>query len=574
MNMIRSRLFVPAAFMMLVVLTASSETRPEETDHGTEARLNAVFAPWDDDSSPGVAVAVIREGEIVFEKGYGIAQLEYGVAIGPSTVFHVASVSKQFTAMAVTLLAHEGKVSLDDDVHEYLPWLPEVGATVTVRHLLHHTSGVRELMTLLELGGWSEADMVSGDQVRSVLGRQRGLNFSPGSRFQYSNTGYVLLAEIVSAVSGQSFREFTRERIFDPLGMKQTHFHDDYREIVPNRAYSYLKQDSGGFRKAVLTFGYVGSTGLFTTAHDLVLWLDNFRQADVGGRAVIEQMHERAVLNDGSELDIAFGIGVGSYRGIDVVAHNGADAGYRSYVAWYEQPHVGIAVVSNLGSVDPAGLALEVADIVLADDFPEPKPAAAMPKAHEEASSDRSTPADPALLAEFVGKYQLATGPLLVISLEGGTLMARAGDERTAMHPMTKDTFLLPAFDAPITFRRRTDGEVSGLELGYGGERIEGTRLEDFEPTTPAVLEGYTGTYYSDEVGTVYTIDVVDGGLRVFHPRRGDSPATFVGVDTFASRLLPTMVFERNTEGEVAGVSVSGRNVAELRFRKIQYVPK
>ncbi len=539
---------------------------PVEAGDDWAGQIDEVFAPWDDPSTPGVAVAVIRDGEIVFERGYGSAQLEYGVDITPETAYHVASVSKQFTTMAVAMLAQEGKLSLDDDVRQHLPWLPDYGSTITIRQLAHHTSGLPELLTLLELGGWRDADLVSLEQARAIVARQRGLNFEPGSRFEYSNSGYVLLAEVVSAVSGQPFSEFTRERIFEPLGMERSHFYDDHRKIVPGRAYSYHGGDAGRFNKAVMTFGYVGSTGLFSTARDLALWLDNFRHSRAGGPAAIEQLRERVELNDGTTLDMAFGVGLGNYRGVDVIAHNGADAGFRSYVAWYEQPAVGIVVLSNVGTVVPSALAVQVADIVMAEDFPEPPPggdtaAPAMP----------ATAPDPSRYAEYVGQYRLATGPLLVVSLEDGRLRARAGTNEDDMQPVAEDEFLLPAFNAPIRFERLEDGQVDGFVLVLGGDPIEGTRVEGTEdmPTAATLME-YAGTYYSDEVGSVYTIDVVQDRLQVSNLRRGQSPATYVGADEFISNLLPSMAFERDADGRVTSLVVGARHVTALRFEKLR----
>ena len=294
------------------------------------------------------------------------------MAIAPDTVFHVASVSKQFTAMSIVLLEQAGKLSLEDDVHKYLAELPAYGHRITIRNLLQHTSGVRDQWQTLALAGWRLDDVITQKQILRMLFRQKELNFEPGARHLYSNAGYTLLAEIVGRVSGKPLPEFCDERIFRPLGMTHTHFHDDHRRIVHDRAYSY-ETARGGYQASPLNYANVGATSLFTTAPDLVKWLDNFREPKVGGRAGVARLQEQAILADGTKIDYALGVSVGKYRGLRNISHGGADAGYRSYVMWFPDQQLGIAVLSNLASFNTGNIANRVATVYLESQLaPEP----------------------------------------------------------------------------------------------------------------------------------------------------------------------------------------------------------
>ncbi len=310
-------------------------------------------------------MAVVQNGEVVQSRGYGLAQMEYEIPIEPSSVFHVASVSKQFTAFAVLMLAAEGRLSLDENIRVYLPELPDYGHTITIRHLLHHTSGLRDQWSLLAMAGWRMDDVITRDQILRLVVRQRELNFEPGTEYLYSNTGFTLLAEIVERVTGQLFRAWTEQHIFAPLGMESTHFHDDHRTIVPNRAYSYQSDPAGGFKKAVLSYANVGATSLFTTLDDLTKWAANFETGDIGGPDIVRRMRSRGVLNNGDTLDYAMGQAIGSYRGLLALYHAGADAGYRAYLLRFPLHRLSVVVMANLASIDAGRLARQVAELYL-----------------------------------------------------------------------------------------------------------------------------------------------------------------------------------------------------------------
>ncbi len=342
--------------------TAQSEPRDET------ARVDQLFQQWDKPASPGCAVAVMKDGRIVHKRGYGMADLDRGEKITPATVFHVGSISKQFTAAAVLMLEHEGKLSLDDAVKTYVPELPDFGVKITLRHLLHHTSGLRDQWELLALAGWGPSDLITDQDVLKMMSRQRTLNFPPGSEFLYSNTGFTLLAQIVKRVGGKTFRNFTTERVFQPLAMEHTHFRDDHAEIVKNIAYGY-RQKGNRFDLNVPNFDTVGATSLLTTVEDLALWDENFYTARVGGEAIIKELQQPGRLDDGTAIDYAAGLVVTKYRGLKIVEHAGADAGYKAAMMRFPDQHFSVATLCNLASTDPSALNRKIADIYLASEL-------------------------------------------------------------------------------------------------------------------------------------------------------------------------------------------------------------
>ena len=330
-------------------------------------RVDEVFKDFTAPGSPGCTVGAYRGGQIVHRGAYGMANLDHDVKLTPASVFHVASVSKQFTATAILLLAADGKLALDDDVRKFIPELPDFGHRITIRHLAHHTSGIRDQWDLLGLAGWRYSrDLITDDDVLQMLSRQKDVNFTPGARHLYSNSGYTLLATIVRRASGQSFRQFTTERIFKPLGMVNTHFRDNFNEVVKGQAYGYAR-DGAGFRLSVTNFDTAGATSLMTTAEDLAKWNAQFDEPVVGGQALLTALLTRGVLNDGRPIDYAFGISHGTYRGVPTVSHGGADAGYRAAFLRFPAQRFGVAVLCNLASANPTLLAQRVADVYLAD---------------------------------------------------------------------------------------------------------------------------------------------------------------------------------------------------------------
>ncbi len=530
-----------------------------------EGRVDQLFAVWDRPGGPGASIGIIQDGEIVYANGYGEAQLEYHVPITPETVFHVASVSKQFTAFAIILLADRGLVSLDDDIRDYLPELHDFGPTITIRHLIHHVSGLRDQWDLLAFAGWRLDDVITRDQILRLIERQRELNFPPGDMYLYCNTGYTLLAEIVSRVTATPFPQFMREEVFEPLGMAHTHFHDDHEMVVPNRAYSYAADPDGGFRKSVLSYANVGATSLFTTVGDVLRWTRNLEEGTVGGPRVLELMHQRGVLNSGDTLGYAAGLGIGQHRGLSLIGHAGGDAGFRTYVGRFPDQGLAVAVFSNAASFNASQMALRAADVYLEEHVRETTETPVV-ESREPARAD----VDPAVFDEYEGSYSLPSGLLVEVEREGDRLMGQAtGQPRVELIPRSETEFFVPEASATITFERER-GEVTALVLVQGNVVQTAQRLPPFDPTS-VVLEDYAGRYYSAELETSYVLVVDEGHLQAVHVRHDPIDISDpVGPDRFESDF-GRVRFERDAAGTVTRMLVSSGRVRNLRFERVDW---
>lgn len=333
-----------------------------------ERRIDSVFVRYAHSDSPGCAVGVYHDGQTAFARGYGSASLEFAAPITPATPFLIGSVTKQFTAAAVALLVERGMLHLDDDVRRFVPELPDYGTTVTIDELLHHTSGVRDFWSLYELAGARANDGYSEDDVVRLLARQRRLNFSPGSEFAYSNSGYVLLAIVVRRATGVSLRTFADTALFRPLGMRSTHFHDDNTEVVRGRAVGYSPRGDGRWQIDMRGTNAIGDAGLMTTIEDLARWDENLRAGAVGGQWLLTRQAERrgATTADGRTVYYSFGLFLGEYRGLATMEHSGNEGGYRSALLRLPDAKITVATLCNAGDADPMMLAHGVVDLVLA----------------------------------------------------------------------------------------------------------------------------------------------------------------------------------------------------------------
>jgi CubicO group peptidase (beta-lactamase class C family) len=536
-----------------------------------QGKVDSLFESLTQPGSPGCALGVMKDGELIYKQGYGLANLEYDIPNTPCTIFHVASMSKQFTALAVALLVDAGELSFDDDIRQHLPEIPGYGETITIRHLIHHTSGLRSDLILLVSAGWRLEDVITNTDVLELVKRQRNLNFHPGEKFAYGGVGYLLLAEIVAQVSGHSFAEYCHEQIFEPLGMINTHFQDDYLRVVKNRAYAYYPAGDDHYQNAILTCALVGGTGLYTTIEDLALWDENFYTGQVGSQSVIEQIHQRGVLNNGEEIDYAFGLILDKYRGRDVVVHGGDGAGVHSYMMRFPEEHFSVAVLGNHGALKARQLAQQVADLYLGDaqvDAPADASAAAVPETIE---------LEEAQLCAKAGRYYDAdTAAFIDIEFKDGKLQIWGHD----LAPVSKHNFVFAAFpEASTDFRPATATAPAQVLVDTGMTR---TRYDWAEPVmpTPDILRGYTGRYYSPELDVYWTITLDGDNLVVQRKRQGRSPLTPIIADVFSdgwigpilhSAAKPmTLAFERDANNAVSGfrLSDSGGRVCNLVFIK------
>jgi len=535
-------------------------------------RVDGVFAKWNRADSPGCALGVYRGGQIVYKRGYGIEDLNEDVHITPGTVFHVASMSKQFTAAAVVLLAQQGKLSLDDDVRKYIPELPDFGQKITIRNLVHHTSGLRDQWALLELAGWRYSqDLITNEDVMSLLTRQKELNFKPGERHLYSNTGYTLLGLIVKRVSGMSLREFTTKNIFEPLGMTRTHFRDDHAEVIKHNAVGYAQETGKPFEISITNFDTVGATSLHTTVEDLQRWDENFYQPKVGGAAFVQQMLQRGKLNNGEQLDYAFGLVIDKDKGLPTIGHGGADAGYRSDMIRYPEQHFSVAVLCNSAEADPSGLAGQVADIVLAKEFKAGEAATPSKEPAARSTTGTTVALTPEQMSAFTGLYWNRVDDAYDrIYVKEGQLIID-GDEPLVLKPFEESRFHIAGKpwgdEVEIHFVAASRDKPGRLEQSFGGGKPLVYEATEGSSPSGAELAEYTGAYVSEEIDPVYRI-VLDGDklslVRLKHEAEMLRPAVR---DVFTGEI-GTVRFVRDANGHVAGFVLNARRVLNFHFTK------
>jgi CubicO group peptidase (beta-lactamase class C family) len=525
--------------------------------------MERLLAPWAASDRPGVAVTVVLDGQQAFSKGFGAADLEQATPITPRSLFQAASLSKQFTAYAVLLLAQDGKLSLDDQVAHHLPEIMGPTRSLSLRHLLHHTGGLRDQYSLINAAGWRSDDALTEEQLRRIVFRQSGLNFTPGEQFQYTNSGYFLLAQIVGRVSGQPLPAFARERIFQPWGMADTQFCEDTQRLLPGRASSYSPKGTG-FERAILNDATVGPSGLMTTSEDLCRWAQAFEgpQAATGALAA---MHEQAVLNDGTVHYYAMGQERHPYNGLDTWSHGGRSGGYRTFLLRIPSQRFWAAVLSNTSAFDAARIAYAAADIHLAGRpgfVASTQPPAAMPGATR--------------LARYAGAYELFPGLILMLSSDGTTLSNRwmGGTRTTPMPALSATSFAFdPEANISLEFDPSDTSRPRGLiyRIGRNGQ-LDAPRLEliPFDKTTVKLAE-YTGLYRSADLAAEYALLLDGDRLIARHQRLTDVPIEPYQPDLFHSlqAFFGRLAFRRDNAGRVEGFSLSAAVAEGIGFERV-----
>jgi CubicO group peptidase (beta-lactamase class C family) len=452
-----TRRFATLVASIAVALGPSSVTAQS---FPAEPSVDRLFAEWDHPTSPGCALGVVRNGRFVYQRGYGMANLDYDIPNSPRLVYYVGSDSKQFTAAAIALLSLQGKLSLDDDVRKYVPEMPDYrqtyGVPVTIRQMVHHTSGIRDIYTLMSLVGLRMEDVMTDEAMLRLIANQKELNFKPGSEYLYSNSAYWLLGQIVQRVTGLSLRVFAEQQIFRPLGMTKTHFHDDPGHVMKGRAMSYVPDGAGGFRISYLqNFDKIGAGGLYSTVEDLQKWDENFYSHRVGGPELHRLLLTRGVLSNGDTISYAFGNQLGKYRGLRTEEHGGALMGYKAHILRFPDQRFTVIETCNLGSIDPGAIAQRIADIYLGPQMTEPATAARPRPRRADSGVATLSRAD---LDRLVGQYyseELSTTYEIVSS--GDAVILRRPNRRDAR---------LQAADRN-TFRIEGDEVVSLLSLHF-----------------------------------------------------------------------------------------------------------
>jgi CubicO group peptidase (beta-lactamase class C family) len=544
-----------------------SVAEPANVAQIAPARIDALF-DWVKPGGPGCAIGIYRHGEPAILRAYGLANIEQRVPITADTVFHIASLSKQVTAFCAALLAERGLLELDARLGEFLPEL-QAGGDISLRQILHHVSGLRDQWGLLDLAGWRHEDLkTTGDIVRLAT-RQRALNFAPGSRFQYINTGYTLIGTIIEQITGQSLRDFASEQVFEPLGMTRTHFHDDVHRVVPGRADAYDDDETGALRVNNPAYATAGPTGLFTTVADFGLWERHLSFPQICSSELIAEMHRRGTLGTGQSTGYGYGLALGTYRGLRIAEHAGGDAAFRAHFLRFPDHQLAIAIFCNTPAAPPGKLARQIAEIFLADTFSAEINDGQVTAAQTSRATGIMAPDGDALLG-YCGRYREPGGHDLadIVYRDGRLFLASPsgpdyelvalGQHRFAFAGLDATCLVEPSPDKPMRFR-----------TFYGG--TETAMLEAVAPEAAATLlaeEDYSGRYVSDELDIAYDVQGNGPALMLSRGKRGTHPLTPLSIDQFACSGGLSIRFCRNAVGAVDAMEVSTERVWHVRFRR------
>ncbi|MHB8503204.1 MAG: serine hydrolase domain-containing protein [Candidatus Acidiferrales bacterium] len=532
------------------LVAADSFAQQDSSD--LQRKVDKIFAAYDKPDSPGCALGVVRDGNFIYKRGYGEASLELGVPLTPESVFYMGSVSKQFTAASVVLAAEQGYLSLDDDVRKYVPELPSYGKTITLREMLHHTSGLRDIFGLLLLAGRNVEDIHPTPELLDLVSRQKALNYPPGAEFLYSNTNYFLMSVVIHRATGKPLSQFAEENIFKPLGMTHTRFYDDRTVVVPGRVPAYEPRLTGGFRIDWSTnFDKVGDGGLMSSVDDLLLWDRNFYANKLGKGTLLKELQTRGVLNNGKQIEYALGLFISTYRGLPIIEHGGALFGYRTELLRFPQQRFSVITLCNLGTSNPRHLANQVADIYLEQQLA-PRPASAVP-AH----------VDP---GPFAGSY-------------------RSADSHEVFYLTAREDYLV---GNELEFKPSDAthfASASGLQLNFDRQPGGGMRLaltfadapdappqiyEKIHPLdlTAKDLEQYIGEYTSAELQTTYRFAVKDDKLILAINWQEPSVLTPTIRDEFKGAEGTAIVFRRDAHGQITGFDIFAGRVRNIAFTK------
>lgn len=541
--------------LLLVLLTSSAFGQ-------LEAKIDSLFSEYN--NSPGCAIGVYSKGELLYKKGYGIANLDYDIAITPETVFDIGSVSKQFTAACIVLLENEGKLSLDDDIRKYIPELPSYDeGKITIRNLLHHTSGLRDYLTLMYLSGISYDDYFTEQMGLDILTRQKELNFKPGTEELYSNSGYLVLAIIIRRVSGESIGAFAQKNIFDPLEMKNTFIYEDGAKVVKNRAIGYSKEKEEYVREHHFDFVVGGDGQVYTTVEDFFKWSENFKSNKLGNDTFLKQMLTKGVLSSGDTLDYALGLSHGFFKSLKTISHGGAWGGFRAYYLQFPEEDLAIAVMGNLGSLSTGQKARQIAEIMLKDKLE-----------NKESKSKKETaiaeiPKTEFLFTQLVGKYEIEPGVEFNIIVKNDSLNITQlwNQESYNINRTIGNTFHIPDEDnISFTFTDLNNNFSQKITVIQNGRETVCKRKKEFDGTNIKIKE-YAAKYYCEELDATYQVFIEEGMLKTKFENNEAITLSMYAIDQLTCDL-GLLRFKRN-DAKISGFEIDAGRVKNLKFVKL-----
>lgn len=517
--------------------------------------------------APGAVIGVVENGKLTFSKAYGKANLTHDLDFELNMPTNIGSVSKQFTTFAILLLEQQGLLSIEDDVRKHIPEFPDFGEVIMVKNLMNHTNGLREVYNLMPITGWNGEDKLLREEVLNILKKQTELQVGPGEEFNYNNSAFIMLAEIVERKTDMDFPTWMKENVFEPLEMNDTYVRSNPTEIIPRATQGYSQGEHGIVESGDLYAAY-GAGGIYTTPNDLTKWLTNFESKQLGGAEILNKLVTPEVLKNGDTLDYAFGIGVGEYRGLKRYSHTGADIAHRAGMIYYPEINSGIIALSNNASFNAGGLARDIADIFFEDHFTEVENDE---ETSEESTDDTSFTVSEEMMEKYVGKYKAeAIGLIIEYKLEEGELIAYpVGQSSLKLTPTAEHVFKYNTIEATVTFNLDANNESKTAIHVQGGSDIELIRIPDFDPSLEE-LELYTGKYYCDELETFYTLKVKDSSLIAEHRNLKDIKLSATENDTFSGDIyfMSEVAFKKDQNGNVEAFTVSNGRTKGIYFSK------
>lgn len=551
---------------ILTVLFFSSigiSTQAQDRQDELSQRIDSIFSPYARSDAPGCVVAVMKSGQIQYAQAYGMADVALGVPLTTQTTFSIASSTKPFTALAILLLEQDGKLTLEDDVRRYVPEMPDFGQPITVRMLLNHTSGLRELGNLFILAGWRNTDVQLKEDVIAMIKRQRALNHPPGAEFAYNSTGYTFLALIVERISGVSFRRFVVDRIFNPLGMTNSEVRERVSQVIARRATGYWGHNPAELRTGQPANSFAGPNGVVTSVEDLAKWDANFYDPRVGTQAMLNKMSVPGRLADGSEFGYGLGFFIGTHRGLRMISHAGSDLGYKSEFIRFPSERLTVTVLCNAFDIAPTPLALQVADLYLPKS---PAPAAALPTPSVAPDQPKENP------AAFAGLYwDDAMMQASRFFYDNGKLFIDGGGEGNfELRPLGNNSYRLTAAPRRYVFTFVQSNRGLKVIVDREGSRLrELRRVPDKKPTI-TTLRRLEGRYYSPELDVVWTFVLRDRKLLL--ERQWTEPSemspvfgtAFLAPDGFA------LEFQMDRVAREMAIHVSTERARKIRFIRLR----
>jgi CubicO group peptidase (beta-lactamase class C family) len=524
--------------------------------------IDSIFTEWNKADVPGCALGIIKDHELIYAKGYGLANMEYNIPNSTSSVFRIGSTSKQFTAACIVLLAEKGKLNLNDNLKSLFPDFPEYAEKITIRHLLNHTSGIRDYLGISYLKGLGDNDFYTDDNVMQWLINQSDLNFAPGKEYLYSNSGYWLLGQIVNKVTGMDMTEFAKKAIFDPLGMDHTHFHNDHTQIVKNRASGYIPDSKDAYKISMTTLDMIGDGGIFTTINDIKKWDDAFYESNVLSSVFWSMMTKQGILNNGETIDYASGLVISKYRGLKTIRHSGSFVGFKAQLLRFPEQKLSVAIFANRGDANPARMANKVADILLKDKFIKEVP-------YKDKKIEIDVPKEEFQLKQLVGDYEIQPNVVIKLSLKNDSLNVLETWNKSTYNivKVSANRFVKPGNkNLSFTFLNLKDGFTQTLSVLQGSNKTIVPRKKEVD-TSGINLTDYAGNYFSKEINVNYNFEIENEILVVsIGNKQSTLDCTISDIDQFSTEL-GLIRFQRK-DGQISGFELDSGGVKNLKFKK------